>query len=298
VPGATRSLVARRDRVRERATAIASRAPGFATAVAAAGRDRRHGGNLLAGALAFRLFGALLPLALLVAVGLGYAATLDRAAPARAGEAVGIGPALLASIAESSKLSAGTRWLVAASALGASLWSAVMAARAIRAAHSVAWTGRVERLEHPVAAGMVLLAAAAALLAVWGVVGRGYADLGAAAILVAAAGGAAFFAIWLGLECLLPRAGAPWRALVPGAAVVAVGLLAIHLGTVMFVAGRIERASETYGAIGVAFTILVWLYVVSRVIVASAMLNAALWGVRPAERDGPAPSRPAASARP
>ena len=44
----------------------------------------------------------------------------------------------------------------------------------------------------------------------------------------------------------------------------------------LFIAGRIERASETYGSLGVAFTILFWLFVVSRVIVASAMLNAAL----------------------
>ena len=50
----------------------------------------------------------------------------------------------------------------------------------------------------------------------------------------------------------------------------------IHLGTVLFIAGRIERASETYGSLGVAFTLLFWLFVVSRVIVASAMLNAAL----------------------
>jgi hypothetical protein len=38
----------------------------------------------------------------------------------------------------------------------------------------------------------------------------------------------------------------------------------------------IAHSSETYGSLGVAFTILLWLFIVSRVIVASAMLNAAL----------------------
>jgi uncharacterized BrkB/YihY/UPF0761 family membrane protein len=50
----------------------------------------------------------------------------------------------------------------------------------------------------------------------------------------------------------------------------------LPLALLVAVAGRIERASETYGSLGVAFTLLFWLFVVSRVIVASAMLNAAL----------------------
>ena len=86
----------------------------------------------------------------------------------------------------------------------------------------------------------------------------------------------AFAAIWLLLEWLLPHGDAHWRELLPGALLVAVGVQLIHLGTVLFVAGRIERSSETYGSLGVAFTMLFWLFVVSRVIVASAMLNAAL----------------------
>ena len=55
----------RAQRARERALAIAPRAPGYVHAVVAVRHDQRHGGGLLAGALAFRLFGALLPLALL-----------------------------------------------------------------------------------------------------------------------------------------------------------------------------------------------------------------------------------------
>ena len=58
---------------------------------------------------------------------------------------------------------------------------------------------------------------------------------------------------------------------------VGVGLQIVHLGTVLFVSGQVERASATYGPLGVAFTILVWLFVVSRVVVGSAMLNATVW---------------------
>jgi uncharacterized BrkB/YihY/UPF0761 family membrane protein len=86
-----------------------------------------------------------------------------------------------------------------------------------------------------------------------------------------------YFAIWLGVSYLLPHADAPLKALIPGALLVGLGMEVIHVGTVLFVAGRIEHASATYGSFGAAFTLLVWLYVVSRVIIASAMLNASLW---------------------
>ena len=69
------------------------KAPGVEHALAAIGRDRRYGGGLLAGALAFRLFGALLPFALLLAVLLGYAATVERDTAEEAADATGISEA-------------------------------------------------------------------------------------------------------------------------------------------------------------------------------------------------------------
>jgi uncharacterized BrkB/YihY/UPF0761 family membrane protein len=268
------------------AKARLERVPGSEHALGAAERDRRLGGALLAGALAFRLFAVLLPLALLVAVGLGYAATLDRAAPMRAGEAVGLRTAALQSIAESSKLSASGRWLVAASGLIALLSASVSAARAVRAVHSLAWTGAAKRDPRPLAGALVLLGALLAIAAVWGLVGKARADLGFAGLLFAFAAVVPYCAVWLGVSLLLPHGDAPWTALLPGALLMGVGLQVIHLGTVLFVAGRVERASETYGPLGVAFTILVWLFVICRVVVASAMLNATLWHRRQAAATG------------
>jgi uncharacterized BrkB/YihY/UPF0761 family membrane protein len=268
---------ARVERVRERALELAPRAPGYAHAMAVFTRDRRHGGGLLAGALAFRLFGAMLPLALLVAVLLGYAATVDRTAPEEAGEATGISEALLASIAESSKLTTGTRWVVGVTALVALLWAANSAARAIRAVHSIAWRGSVGRYKRPLHAALVLLAVVAACALTFGAAGRARAEYGLVGLLVTVCSFFGFFAIWLAAERLLPHEDAPWTALLPGAALFAVGVQLVHLTTALFIAGKVERASETYGSLGVAFTVLLWLYVVSRVIVASAMLNAALW---------------------
>jgi membrane protein len=277
--GPTRTRVAR---LREQALSVAPRAPGYEHALGAFDRDRRQGGGLLAGALAFRLFGALLPLALLIAVILGHATTIDSDAPRDVGEAIGIGPALLQSIADSSKLATGTRWSVAAFAVFALLWSATSAARAVRAVHSLAWEGGIGRFGRPLPAALVLLAALAAFLVVILAAAKARAELGTVGLLISIAVFAAFTAIWLGVAWLLPHGDAEWTDLVPGALLMAFGVQVIHLGTVLFIAGKVERASQTYGSLGVAFTLLLWLYVVSRVIVASAMLNAALAQNRPA----------------
>ena len=291
-PSARRRATARAVRLQTRAIGVASRAPGYEVAASALARDRHNGGALLAGALAFRLFGALLPLALLAAVVLGYASSVDRSSPEDIGETVGIKTALLESVAESSKLSGGTRWTVAAFALFALLWSATSAAKAIRAVHSLAWDGRVERLRRPVQAGLVFIGALVAFALVWAIVGGTRARIGDAGLTVAFGAILLFFAIWLGLALLLPHRDAPWTALVPGALVVAAGMQVTHLGTVLFLGGRVEKASATYGSLGVAFTLLLWLFIVCRVIVASAMLNAALWERR---KPRPAAARPEAA---
>jgi uncharacterized BrkB/YihY/UPF0761 family membrane protein len=284
------STVTRVEHLRDRARAIAPRAPGYEHALAAIGRDRRFGGGLLAGALAFRLFGALLPLALLLAVLLGYAASVERGTE-EAADATGISEAVLLSVADSARLSTGTRWVVSLGALFALLWAAIWAARALRAVHSIAWTGGVERMGRPIPAALILIAAIIAVGLVISGAAAARAHLGTAGLLIAFAVTFAFFGIWWWLEWLLPHGDAPLRALIPGAILVALGLQVVHLGTVLFIGAKVARASATYGSLGVAFTVLAWLYILSRIVVASAMLNAARW-----EQHAPRPPHPPGTA--
>ena len=284
---------ARVERVRTRAMEIAPRAPGVQWALAAIGRDRQYGGGLLAGALAFRLFGALLPLALLMAVAFGYAATVERDTAAEASQATGISEALLMEVAASSKLSTGTRWVVVVGAVLALLWAAIWAARAIRAVHYIAWTGGVERMGQPIQGALVLIGAIAAVGVVIGCAGAARANLGTVGLIISFSVTFAVFGIWLWMEWMLPHGDAPLKALVPGAILVALGIQAVHLGTVLFIGAKVARASATYGSLGVAFTVLAWLYILSRIIVASAMLNAARW-----ERRAQRPPHPTGTATP
>jgi uncharacterized BrkB/YihY/UPF0761 family membrane protein len=265
------------EHMRARAMELAPRAPGVEHALAAIGRDRQYGGGLLAGALAFRLFGALLPFTLLLAVLFGYVATTERDATQQAADASGISEAVLISVADSARLSTGTRWVVMVSAVFALLWAAIWAARAIRAVHQIAWTGGVVRMGQPVQGALVLVGAIVAVVLVISGSAAARELLGTVGLLIALAATLAFFGIWLWLAWLLPHGDAPLRALVPGAILVALGIQIVHLGTVLFIGAKVARASATYGSLGVAFTVLAWLYILSRIVVASAMLNAARW---------------------
>ena len=288
------STATRVDHLRARAKELAPRAPGVAYALAAIGRDRQYGGGLLAGALAFRLFGALLPFTLLLAVALGHAATVERDTTEAAADATGISEAVLLSVADSARLSTGTRWVVSLSAFLALMWAAIWAARAIRAVHQIAWTGGVERMGRPIRGAVVLIAAIAAVGLVISGAAAAREHLGTVGIGIMLAATLAFFGIWLSMEWLLPHGDAPLRALIPGAIVVALGIQVVHLGTALFIGEKVARASATYGSLGVAFTVLAWLYILSRIVVASAMLNAARW-----ERRAQRPPHPTGtSARP
>ena len=71
-------------------------------------------------------------------------------------------------------------------------------------------------------------------------------------------------------------------ALIPGAVVVGVGFLAVNVFTQLLIVWLGNTREDTYGALGLAATILFSLWLTSRVIVVSAVVNAALWSRRAA----------------
>ena len=75
----------------------------------------------------------------------------------------------------------------------------------------------------------------------------------------------------------LPHRASSWQDLLPGAVLVAVGVQLMHIVVVLYIAPRLGRSSELYGALGAATVILLWLYLIARLIVAGAFLNAAVW---------------------
>jgi uncharacterized BrkB/YihY/UPF0761 family membrane protein len=100
----------------------------------------------------------------------------------------------------------------------------------------------------------------------------GLGSLALSAVAVATAGG-----LWLGISLLLPHAHAHWRALVPGALLFAFGVAALHVATVYYLAPKLARAPALYGSLGTASVLLLWLYLLARVAIASAFVNVVLW---------------------
>jgi uncharacterized BrkB/YihY/UPF0761 family membrane protein len=94
--------------------------------------------------------------------------------------------------------------------------------------------------------------------------------------------------VWLLASSSLPAArGVPWTAVVPGAVVLGVGLEALHVFTVYFLATKLASASALYGSLGLAGTMLFYLFLVGSGVVWAAELNAVVWEVR--RRQGVSP---------
>lgn len=85
------------------------------------------------------------------------------------------------------------------------------------------------------------------------------------------------FAVWWWVSWKLPHAAAPARAFVPGALLMAIGTDVLHLLTTYWIGHLVARKTNTYGAVGTALAVLLWVYILGRIMVASAGLNAALW---------------------
>ena len=87
---------------------------------------------------------------------------------------------------------------------------------------------------------------------------------------------ASAFALWWWVSWNLPHPLVPAYALVPGALLMALGADVLHLLTTYWIGHLVTRKTNTYGPVGIALAVLLWVYILGRVIVASAGLNAAL----------------------
>ena len=87
---------------------------------------------------------------------------------------------------------------------------------------------------------------------------------------------------------LLPSRATHWRDFVPGAVLAAVGTQAVHLVAVFYLAPKLGRSSALYGTLGAATVVLLWLFLIARLLVGAAFLNAALWERRQGRAAEPA----------
>jgi len=250
------------------------RSPLVARGFAIAERDRRRLGGLLAGALAYRLFLWLLPAALLAVGLMGAVDGFDDDAVEAATEDVGLSGALADVLQDAANQSGW--WFAIAIGLFGALYAGIGAIRALRVIHAAAWGIRPARMLRPIHASAGLLLVSFGLLVMSLLAGWARERSTAAGLLVTLAMTAVFLVLWLRVSRWLPHGRVPVRALLPGAALVAVGVEALHVFTVYYLNDRAERAQSVYGAIGASLVLLLWLFILARLIVGAAMVNAEL----------------------
>ena len=85
------------------------------------------------------------------------------------------------------------------------------------------------------------------------------------------------FLAWWYVSWWLPHRDCPLIALAPGAALFAIGTEILHVVTVVWFPHHLASKSEIYGTIGLSIALLLWAYLVGRLITLAAVLNAALW---------------------
>jgi uncharacterized BrkB/YihY/UPF0761 family membrane protein len=239
-------------------------------------RDAEVGGGLIAAALAYRLFIWLLPVALVAVAGLGIAADASSGSPDDAARALGFEGLISNSVANAAE--SPNRWYALLIGIPILVWATRSLLRALIGAHRLVWGDVRASVAKPTIVrsleflGLLLclgaVSAAASALRSWST----FPGLAATVVAVAPYAG-----VWLVVALRLPHGEAPWTALVPGALVYGAGTEVVH-GVIAYVITPWALAKQgTYGALGLAAALLLCLFLISRLVVSSAVVNATLW---------------------
>jgi membrane protein len=80
--------------------------------------------------------------------------------------------------------------------------------------------------------------------------------------------------LWMWTSWILPNhVSPPWRELLPGAIVGAVGLEVLKIAGGYVVPLLVARSSAVYGTIGTVFALLAWLWVLGRLVVLITLIE-------------------------
>lgn len=239
-------------------------------------KDSRIAGGMLAGAVAFRLFLLLVPLLLVLVAGLGFMSVSNT--QRSAASQLNFSDALVSTMQTVGQTAARGRWITLWIGLAATVMAVRTLIKSLRIVHNLAWgTARKASVNQPKA--ILVGVAMVVLVVVYGVASQWIrAHTPGGGVLISFVIGFGGVAVWMLAQMVLPHApDATLFDLLPGAVLVGAGLQAVHAFTVFYLAGRMSRMSETYGPLGVAIVALLWLYLLGRLIVSAAVINASLW---------------------
>jgi uncharacterized BrkB/YihY/UPF0761 family membrane protein len=238
-------------------------------------RDSDIGGGILAGALAYRLFLVFLPLTFLGVALLGLFSDVAGTDPRTAADEVGLIAVVSREVARSAE-SGASLW-VALTALVVLVYVTRVLHRSVAIVHALAWKrSGAEAKTVSRSFGFFALGVAAQLALTIGVGAvRAHSTVGGVFALLAYV--LAVAGVWLAVSLRLPHGVARWTDLVPGSLLYGTGILGVHAFNVYLLGRLVESRSSTYGALGVAAAVLLGLYLIGRLVVGGAVLNAVLY---------------------
>jgi uncharacterized BrkB/YihY/UPF0761 family membrane protein len=262
---------------REQLEAARTTSPSVEFAFDALSYDTDTGAPVLAAALGFRVFLFQVPYACAAVIATGIAADIADRDATSLFHARGISGLMASSVSTAAQLSGWARLSGLLLALYALFLSARSFLKVVNIVHALVWDVPRSRLPRASHAAVVFILFITVLVAV----SMGVAALldrnaiGGIAVLVLYTAGP--FSMWWFASWRLPHRPCPPIALVPGAALFAIGVEILQIVTVVWFPRYIESKSELYGSIGVAVVLLLWAYLLGRIITLAVVLNAALW---------------------
>ena len=104
-----------------------------------------------------------------------------------------------------------------------------------------------------------------------------FADVAWHGLLAAALTIAPLTALWLWVSLHLPHRDAPWRALLPGAVLIGIGVPLLSGLVDAFLVDELAKSTSLYGGLGAATTLIFFVYLLGILVVSSPVLNSSLY---------------------
>ena len=243
-------------------------------------RNRRVAASVLAGGLAYRLFLWLLPFGLIVggALGLSNANSTEDAV-----EGGGLPAAVSNAVGDAARSADSSSWWLFAVGFPLLLWAGFSGAKAVQLVHSLVWDEpptKTKPLKGSLAfTGMACAAIATIAVSSW------FRDVTWHGLLAGALTIAPLTGLWLWVSLHLPHRDAPWRALLPGAFLVGIGVPVLSGVVDTVLVPKLEKSESLYGGLGATTTVIFFIYLLGVLIVSSPVLNSSLYEELRAKRD-------------
>jgi uncharacterized BrkB/YihY/UPF0761 family membrane protein len=235
-------------------------------------RDTATGGAILAGAIAFRFFLWTLPATLFLVGLLGFSATGARL------DAVnfGLGGATASTIAKAAEEASHARWWLIT--VGAVLLVSVSRTLGVTvySSYALTWQLPIRKAGTYLKTAGLTAAIVIGMLCVGALCSWLRHNRQGIGIWVTLTTLVIWTLIWWGISVLLPHRPVPWWGLLPGATFVGIGMVIMHLVIVFYLIPKVTSSSALYGGLGSAATLLLGAYILSRIVLAAASLNATI----------------------